>query len=65
MVTGQGKKGQRKLSKPREDLQLLRKQILSQSVLQEEQLDHKRELMHVPGGRNRARQGSKQQHGPP
>jgi hypothetical protein len=46
------------LIKPKEDLQLLRKQILSQSVFQEEQLDHRQELEQVTAGRNRARQGS-------
>jgi hypothetical protein len=52
--TGKGKEAEGLLIKPKEDLQLLRKQISSQSVLQEEQLDHQRELEQMPGGRNRA-----------
>jgi hypothetical protein len=37
---GKGREAEGFLIKPKEDLQLLRKQILSQSVLQEEQLHH-------------------------
>jgi hypothetical protein len=55
---GKGKEAEGLLIKPKEDLQLLKMQIWSQSVLQEEQLDHQREQEQLPGGRNRARQGS-------
>jgi hypothetical protein len=54
---GKGKEAGGLLIKPEEELQLLRKQILSQSVLQEEQLDHQRQLEQKTEGRTRARQG--------
>jgi hypothetical protein len=49
------------LIKPKKDLQLRKKQITSQPALQEEQLDHQRELEQVSGGWNTARQGSEEQ----
>jgi hypothetical protein len=54
---GKGKEAGGLLIKPKEELQLLRKQILSQSVLQEEQLDYQRQLEQKTEGRTRARQG--------
>jgi hypothetical protein len=54
---GKGREVKGLFIKPKEDLQLLKRQISSQPAFQEEQLDHQRELEQVPGGWNRDRQG--------
>jgi heme/copper-type cytochrome/quinol oxidase subunit 3 len=58
---GKGRETKGLLIKPKEYLQLLKKQIKSQPALQEEELNHQRELKQVPGGSNTARQGSEGQ----
>jgi hypothetical protein len=58
---GKGREAKGLLIKPKEDLQLLKKQITSQPALQEEQFDHQWELEQGSGGWNKARQGSEEQ----
>jgi hypothetical protein len=58
---GKGRETKGLLSKPKEDLKLLNKQIKSQPALWEEQLNHQQKLKQVPRDSNTARQGSEGQ----